>query len=47
MMNVRDLNKRSIALDENTTEKENREFFSIPNEASCSAEFPQGCLFSE
>jgi hypothetical protein len=23
------------------------ELFSIPDETSCSAEFPQGCIFSE
>lgn len=23
------------------------EYFSIPDEASCSAEFPQGCIFCE
>jgi hypothetical protein len=31
-----------------TTKKEQKEEpFSIPNEASCSPEFPQGCVFDE
>lgn len=28
-------------------EQNERELFSIPDEASCSAEFPQGCIFGE
>lgn len=45
-MNREDIKVRRGA-GEAGAEREERELFTIPNEASCSAEFPQGCIFCD
>lgn len=40
---MKEFNKRNNVADSENEE----EFYSIPNEVSCSAEFPEGCILSE
>lgn len=43
---MKKMNSKKIS-SKNTKAKEKNDDYTIPNEASCSAEFPDGCIFSD